>query len=493
MTARMTDDEDPQPVVRPTTGPDVRVMKFGGTSMGSGDRILASARLVLSAGGSPVVVVSAMAGVTNRLEASLGEEVPPADPPAGAPAASGDPLSPLLDELERRHLEAARTLLDAGPGREGLEHAIRRRLAEVGRDLRELRQLPIDDPEHTAIEALHDQVRAAGEDLSVLLMTAALSSLGHRARVVDARTLVRTDARAGGAIPDDEVTVARARSRLLPLVSEGITPVVQGFVGATAEGRTTTLGRGGSDFTAAIIGAALEAPEVTIWTDVDGIFSADPNRVPGARVLPELGYEEAVELAYFGARVIHPAAAKHAVGRRVALRIRNSFKPSHAGTLIRIDRRGTPGVAALALKPRVALLTVRSRPMFMAYGFLARVFEVLTRHRVPVDLVATSHTSTSLTVDRDARLDRVMAELDAFAEVELHAEMATVSAIGAGLLRVPGVTGEVFRALGDLPVRLISQATDTSLSFVVDESQGLDVVRRLHAALIDPPTPEDSP
>ncbi len=473
MTANLTEDSSPAP------GSAIRVLKFGGTSMGGGERILESARLVLAAGGSPVVVVSAMSGVTNQLEAlRIGQYAP-------------------IEELERRHLEAARTILGEGPGRDGLERAIRARLHTVREGLADREGLAgkdgLEAEQGLAVDPVSDEIRSAGEDLSVLLMTAALSRLGHRARVVDARSIVRTDDRVGGAVPDDDATVELSRHRLLPLVDEGVTPVIQGFVGASADGRTTTLGRGGSDFTAAIIGAALGAPEVTIWTDVDGIYSADPGQIPAARILPELGYEEAVELAYFGARVIHPTAAKHAVGRKVALRIRNSFHPERPGTLIRIDRRGTPGVAALAFKPRVGLLTVRSRPMFMAYGFLARVFEVLTRNRVPVDLVATSHTSTSLTVDRDAPLDRVLSELDAFAEVELQTGMATVSAIGAGLLRIPGVTGEVFRALDDLPVHLISQATDTSLSFVVDEERASEVIRRLHAALIESRPPNPSP
>ncbi|TVP56246.1 MAG: aspartate kinase [Gemmatimonadales bacterium] len=467
MTANLTESDRPAPQAA------IRVLKFGGTSMGSGERILESARLVLAAGGSPVVVVSAMSGVTNQLEAlRIGQDTP-------------------IAQIEERHLEAARTILSEGPGREGLERAIRARLRAVREGLGIEEEAAVE--EGPAADGVSDDVRSAGEDLSVLLMTAALSRFGHRARVVDARTIVRTDDRVGGAVPDDDATVERARHRLLPLIDDGVTPVIQGFVGASADGRTTTLGRGGSDFTAAIIGAALGAPEVTIWTDVDGIYSADPGQIPAARILPELGYEEAVELAYFGARVIHPAAAKHAVGRQVALRIRNSFHPERPGTLIRIDRRGTPGVAALAFKPRVGLLTVRSRPMFMAYGFLARVFEVLTRNRVPVDLVATSHTSTSLTVDRDAPLDRVLTELDAFAEVELLTGMATVSAIGAGLLRTPGVTGEVFRALDDLPVHLISQATDTSLSFVVGEERAPEVIRRLHAALIESRLPNASP
>jgi aspartate kinase len=302
---------------------------------------------------------------------------------------------------------------------------------------------------------------------------------------VDARSVVRTDDRVGGAVPEDEETARLIREVLGPLLEAGRVPVLQGFVGATEDGTTTTLGRGGSDFTAAIIGAALGAEEVGIWTDVDGVLSAEPRHVGAARVLAELGYEEAVELAYFGAKVIHPAAAKHAAAGDVSLRVRNTGRPESAGTLIRHDVRRAAGVAAVAYKPSVTLVTVRSRPMFMAYGFLARVFDVLARHRLPVDLVATSHTSTAFTLDARAGMGAAAEELGRFAEVEVVPDLATVSVVGHGLLRRPGIAAGVFSALGATPVHLISQASDVCLSFLVAEGQAPGVVRRLHAELIE--------
>jgi len=201
--------------------------------------------------------------------------------------------------------------------------------------------------------------------------------------------------------------------------------------------------------------------------------------------LIELGYEEAVELAYFGARVIHPAAAKHAVAGDVSLVVRNAERPEQPGTRIRPDTRRASGVAAIAYKPAVTLIRVRSRPMFMAYGFLARVFEVLARHRTPVDLVATSHTSTAFTLDGDESLGAVREDLGKFAEVEVLPHLATVSVVGHGLLQEPGITARVFSALGQTPVHLISQASDVSLSFLVEAIEAHDVVRRLHAELIE--------
>lgn len=460
------------------TDPGPAVYKFGGTSVYGGDRIRRAVDLIKGARGVPVVVVSAMAGVTSELErlASL---------------PSGDRRDEGLADLARSHLHAAREALAGAPdGGEELAQVEERvrRIFETIRDAigRDSSQPDASDRADETDESRLDEVVAAGEDLSAAIMAAALRARGTPAVEVDARRVVRTDARFGRAAPQDETTVRLAWELLGPVLARGTVPVMQGFVGADDQGRTTTLGRGGSDFTAAIVGAALGAAEVTIWTDVDGIFTADPNQVPGARVMPELGYEEAVELAYFGARVIHPAAAKHAVGRRVALRIRNAFRPDVPGTLVRPDRRDAPGVAALAYKPGTALIRVRSRPLFMAYGFLSRVFEVLTRHRVPVDLVATSHTSTAFTVDRSERLHAVRASLEEFADVEILDGLGTVSAIGRGLLDAPGVVGRIFQELGTTPIHLISQATGTSLSFLVAEDDGPELVRRLHQGLIEP-------
>ena len=452
------------------TDPGPVVFKFGGTSLQGGPRILASARLVAAAEGTPVVVVSAMAGVTTELTRI-------------AALPSGTTRNEALEALLDRHRDAARELLEevgsAHPGSSVQALDLEERIETIAEGL--AAELGAESDTRSRTDALV----ARGEDLSAALMTSALQRLGIPAREIDARKVVRTDAGFGQAVPRDEVTVRLAWKHLFPLVSQGVVPVMQGFIGADDEGRTTTLGRGGSDFTAAIVGAALEVRQVTIWTDVDGIYSADPNRIPGARIIAELGFEEAVELAYFGARVIHPAAAKHAVARGVSLRIRNSFNAEAPGTLIRSDRRESPGVAALAYKPGTALIRVRSRPHFMAYGFLARVFEVLTRHGVPVDLVATSHTSTAFTVDRGEELGAVEKALQEVAEVTVVDGLGTVSAIGRGLLETPGVTGEIFRVLGSTPIHLISQASDTSLSFLVSEAEGPDVVRRLHEVLVE--------
>jgi aspartate kinase len=445
------------------------VYKFGGTSLADAERIRHAAGLVRDCEGPRVVVVSAMAGVTNHLVELALEAIADAE----------TEVAWRLNALRVRHEEVAGGLLGDTPEFDtvlnGIDAAFIRLAAAAGTQA--------GDPDEARRTV--DDVTSIGEDLSALLVAGALNQSGLDAVVIDARTVVRTDDSFGAAIPMDEETTQLVREVIEPLLDDGKVPVLQGFVGATAEGVTTTLGRGGSDFTAAIVGAALGASEVLLWTDVDGVLTAEPSDVEGAVVLPELGYEEAVELAYFGARVIHPAAAKHAAARDVSLTVRNTRRPEHPGTLIRHDTRRATGVRAVAHKPAVTLIKVRSRPMFMAYGFLARVFDVLARYRLPVDLVATSHTSTAFTLDSGEGLGGVEEELGRFAEVEVVPDLATVSVVGHGLLQEPGITMRVFSALGATPVRLISQASDVCLSLVVASEDAGAVVSRLHAELIE--------
>ena len=343
----------------------------------------------------------------------------------------------------------------------------------------------LDAPTVGNPKRLRDQLMAAGEDLVVELAAAALKAEGIAATVLDARDVVWTDARFGSALPDLDAIRRLAPERVAPLLDRGLTPVIQGFIGSEADGATTTLGRGGSDFTAALLGSALGASEVVIWTDVDGIHSGDPELVGEAVTVPEVGFEEAVELAYFGARVIHPAAAKHAIARAVHVKIKNALAPDHPGTLIHFDRRETATFAAVAHKNNVVLIRVRAFPSAMAYGFLARVFGVLAQHEVPVDLVATSHSSTAFTIDRDEELAEVRTALSEFAEVDVVEEVSTVTVVGSGLLREPGMDALVFWAVEKTPVYLISQASDVSISFVVDEVEAPELVRRLHLSLIE--------
>jgi aspartate kinase len=279
-----------------------------------------------------------------------------------------------------------------------------------------------------------------------------------------------------------EETGARVREQVRPLVEKGVVPVVAGFIGATRKGVTTTLGRGGSDFTASIVGALLPAEEIQIWTDVDGMMTVDPRVVPGARVIPEVSSAEAAELAYFGAMVLHPATIKPAVERGIPVFILNTLNPSAPGTRITAgagDDSAEP--RAIAFKKGITVVLISQPRMLMAYGFLARVFEVFDRHRTAVDLIATSEVSVSLTVDDPERLPAVQADLATLGEVQVLRRMAIVSVVGRGFLRRAGLAARVFQSLREVNVVMISfGASDVNVSLVVAEDEAEKAVRLLH-------------
>jgi aspartate kinase len=446
------------------------VHKFGGTCVADADGLRTLAELVLADERPAVVVVSALAGTTATLaEISRSE--------------TGEARTS-LGELWDRHMCVLGALESSSPDAVGSQ-TLSADAQQARTRMEQVRDVLLSQIERPPTAQRHDRLLAGGEDLSVHLAAHVLRSVGLDARVVDARELVRTDEHFGAAVPQQDILADRVRGHLEPLLSAGTTVVVQGFVGSDARGRTTTLGRGGSDHTAVLLGAALEAREVVIWTDVAGMYTSDPEAVEGVRVIPELGFEEAVELAYFGAKVLQPSAAKHAVAERVPLRIRDARNPTAEGTVIRHDRRGAAAFAAVAYKPDVILIEVRAFPVTLEHGFLARVFGVLARHEVAVDLVATSHSSTAFTVDRAEEIFAVRQELSEFADVDVSEGLATVTVVGRGLMSRPGMDAQAFWALGDTSVYLISQASDVSLSFVVDDAEARGLIQRLHGALID--------
>lgn len=447
----------------PESAPTV-VYKFGGSSVADAERMRAVAQLIVAGPRRLVVVVSALRGITDDLVA-LAEEHRDADGRRR------------LDALRTRHLEQIRAL-DLGGAEPAVVTAVSGRLEALERDL---------DDAVTPGPARLDAVLSTGEDLVVQLLAAAVRRAGREAVVVDARTVVRTDDRFGAAVPDGDALPALADAHLRRGTAGGTVAVVQGFVGCTADGTTTTLGRGGGDYTAALLGGALTAEIVHIWTDVSGVMSGDPRDVHAPRRLAQIGFEEAVELAWAGAKVIHPVAAKWAVARAVPLRIRNTFEPDDPGTLVRHDVREMAEVAAVTAKRGVALVKVRSHPSALPYGFLARVFEVMARHKLEVDLVATSHSSTAFTIDESADLDDVARELEPLAEVEVRRGLSTVTVVGCGMLEGPGMDALASWRGEHTPVHLISQASDVSLSMVVDAADAPDLVRTLHETLIELP------
>jgi aspartate kinase len=444
----------------------VIVMKFGGTSVGSPERIRSTVERVRERRArQPVVVVSAFSRVTDLLI-------------RGARSAlARDPASDaVVLEIRARHNDAIRDLIPAGEVRNRL-------LAHVEDVMAELRIL------YTGVHYLEeltprslDAISGMGERLSCEIVTAALVEAGLLAKAVDARGVLVTDDAFGRAQPLLVETAARTREVVRPLAEAGTVPVLGGFIGSTREGVTTTLGRGGSDWSASVIGSLLPAEEIQIWTDVDGMMTLDPRVFPGARVIPRIGFDEAAELAYFGAKVLHPATIKPAVEKGIPVTILNSLNPGAPGTLITREPSGTEGEPrAIAFKKGISVILIAQPRMLMAHGFVARVFEVFARHHAPVDLIATSEVSISLTVDDPAALPAVEADLAPLGEVRVLPAMAIVSVVGRGFVRRSGLAGRIFQALSAVNVVMISfGASDVNVSFVVAEADAERAVLLLH-------------
>ena len=446
------------------------VLKFGGTSVGDAAAFERVEGIVRSHGGArPVVVVSAMSGVTDALLAAVHAA-------ARDPAGALEGLGPLLE----RHRDVARRLLapDAATAFQAELDRAQHALADLFRRIHQT---------HDGRPALHDEGVAFGEQVAATLLAAVLAARGLPARYVDARRCIVTDDAHAGAVPLTSDTEHRTRDELIPLLERGAVPVLGGYIAAAKSGTTTTLGRGGSDYSAALVGAALGAAEIQIWTDVSGVLTADPRTVKSARTIPRLSYAEAAELAYFGAKVLHPRTIQPAMDRRIPVRICNSHAPDDPGTLVTAEADIWPEtVKAIAHKQGVTIVQVASARMLGAYGFLHALFEVFDRHHTAVDVVTTSEVSVSLSVEESSALPQILEELQRLGEVHVEPQRAIVCVVGEGLRRTPGIAARVFDTIRDINVLLISQgASQVNLTFVVDEAQVGDAVTRLHAALLE--------
>jgi aspartate kinase len=437
----------------------VLVMKFGGTSVGDPARIENVCEVVKSAlSRKPVVVVSAASKVTDMLLKAV-----------SAAAKGHVDIHPLT---ERVH-----SLLDAF----GLDHAL------VEEELRTLQETLFgigQNGKATAAEA--DLVASFGERISARAIAATMTQRGLPAEAFDAFDIgMITDETFGGAepLPESDKLIHDA------LANVDRIPVVTGFIGKTRDGRVTTLGRGGSDYTAAIVGAAIGAEEIQIWTDVDGVMSSDPRIVPDAHTIPLLSFTEAAELAYFGAKVLHPKTILPAVRRSIPVRVLNTFKPTNPGTVITAEGAGIDTkhpAKAIAAKKGIAVVQIVSSRMLLAHGFLARIFDVFARYRIVVDLVATSEVSVSLTVDRDEGLGPALDELRQIADVQVIPDRALVAIVGRGIGDALGIAGRVFGIFADAKVNLelISAGSGrANMSMVVAGSDADTAVRSLHARL----------
>jgi aspartate kinase len=446
------------------------VMKFGGTSVADPDAINRLIAIVQrqhempGSGGAPVVVVSALAGVTDKLVAVA----------QMAQDGEGGRAAAELEALLERHLTVAEAVTSGSRSR---------LLAEVRCEFQELAGLV------HALAVLgevsprsRDAVHAVGEVVSSRIVAAAFADHGVPSTWIDARTVLVTDAEHTAAAPDMAETCERARARVAPEMAAGKVAVLGGFIGATASGVTSTLGRGGSDYSAAIFGACLDVDEIQIWTDVDGMLTADPRIVPQPRVVPQLSFNEASELAYFGAKVLHPSTILPAITRNIPVRILNSRRPENTGTRITSDAMPDAGrLTAIACKRDVTVIDITSTRMLMAHGFLRRLFEVFERFKTAVDVVTTSEVSVSVTVDDTRRLDAILDNLHNFAEASCEREMAIICAVGENLRADPTLFGKAVTALDRIPLRLVSQAASRrNITFVLRNSDVPHAMMRLH-------------
>jgi aspartate kinase len=445
------------------------VQKFGGTSVADPDAIRRVLGIVTAArdrGDRPAVVVSAMSGVTDGLLAVV----------EAARAGDGDAARAQLETLRQRHVDAAAALAPGdGPLAQAIDDTFRD-LSAVATALVVLREVSSQTV---------DVVVGSGELLNSRLVAAALAAAGHAGVWVDARKVIVTDAEHTRATPRQAETRAGVQAVVRPEIEAGRIPVIGGFVGATADGRPTTRGRGGSDYSGAILGAGLDADEIQIWTDVDGMQTADPRVVDRSRRVPRLAFGEAAELAYFGAKVLHPATIAPAVEHDIPVRILNSRQPDGEGTLITADSGRAPGeFAALAFKTNVTVIDITSTRMLDAYGFLRRVFEVFERCRTAVDVVTTSEVSVSVTVDNGARLPEIAAALAEMAEVSIEPGMALLCAVGDGLQAAPAAATRVVKILDGVPLRMISQAASRrNITVVLRQDDLPGAAHRLHEEL----------
>jgi aspartate kinase len=459
----------------------LQVMKFGGTSVGDAGCIRRAAEIVVAAAesNSVVVVVSAMSGVTNRLIAAAQQSA----------SGSREPAETLPVALHTQHSAAAEILIKDDASRADLIADLDRITTEVGNLCHGISLLRELTPR------AHATVSSIGERLSARLMAATLREMGLKSTSHEATEIIVTDDQYLQAEPLMQQVRERCAQQLRPILNDGVTPVVTGFIGGTAEGVLTTLGRGGSDYSATTLGGALDADEIIIWTDVDGVLTADPRLVPTARLLREISYNEAAELAYFGAKVLHPKTLRPVVDAQIPVWIRNSFAPEKSGT--RITASGHPtehGVRAITSIPNVSMITIGGRGIVGVVGVAAKTFQAVASVRANVLLISQSSSENDicLIVDSADAAATLKALRSAFANdlvhhdvehITVNSDIAIVAVVGEKMRGTPGIAGRTFSALGRSNVNIIAIAQGSSeynVSFVVEAGAMKEAVAVVH-------------
>ncbi len=454
------------------------VMKFGGTSVEDATAIDRTAAIVagrIALGKKPVVVVSAMSKVTDQLLT------------AAAAASRGDRTGALAisSRLRSRHRDTAAALLTNPSEIAALRNWIESEFDALDEVLRGLAAILELTPR------ISDLIVSYGERLSSAIIARAFAQRGLNGAHVDARDIIITDSQYQKAVPNDALIEARCAEILRPLVDASQVPVLGGFIGSNEAGITTTLGRGGSDFTGALLGGAMNAEAIEIWTDVNGIMTTDPRICPDALRVKVISFEEAAELAYFGAKVLHPATILPAVRKNIPVLVLNSRNPANDGTrIIALAPHCNSPFKCIAVKRKLTIIDVVASRMLMTHGYLKSIFDIFDKHQCPVDMVSTSEVSVSLTVDSNDKLPAIADDLSRIADVKYEGQKALVCMVGEDIRGQNGIAAQVFSAVRHVNVRMISQgASEINMSFMIEESDVEEAVRSLHAAFFANPDP----
>jgi len=444
----------------------IKVAKFGGTSMADAAAMKRCAAIVKDDPDKKIIIVSATSGTTNLLTEFNAER-------------SADQRKAIAEQIRDKHIKICNDLAVSDSTRQ-----------EVTLLLDEL--AAIASKKQITTPSLQDEILAFGELLSSRIFADLLNSI-HEESVdwVDARHIIKTDLMFGGAEPDVEAISQQSEKILSPRLYDRKV-ITQGFIGSADSGQTTTLGRGGSDYSAALFAEAVDADVLEIWTDVTAVYTTDPRIVQSARPITEISFDEAAELSVFGAKVLHPATMVPAIRKNIKVYVGSSMEPDKPGTWIMRDTKSKPVIRAISLRRNQTLLTLHSLDMLHRYGFLAKIFEILSKHKISVDLVTTSEVSVALTLDSDISApgnqkitDLVLDELREFCELEISKNLSLIALVGNNLDATAGLSGPVFGSLEDINVRLICHgASSHNLCFLVSENEAEHVIKKLHKRFI---------
>lgn len=445
-------------------------MKFGGTSVGSAEAINRMTSIVEGRlPKKPVVVVSAFSKVTDCLYKIC----------TCAESGNRESAYEHIETLRLRHKETIKELIEEDSP---FFHSAIEKTTEILDSLQELIKVICTLEEVS--ERSKARIVSVGELLSSTVICAVLNHKGIKTNFVDARSMMITDDEYMKASPDYDAIKAKVPAVISEAFDGQDAVITQGFIAATHNGVNSVLGRGGSDYTASLIGMSLDAEEIEIWTDVDGIFTADPRKVLNSKSLKTISFEEASEMAHFGAKVLHPFSIQPAIEKNIPLRVLNSKHPEHRGTLILQNNQIESGVKSLSFKENITVINIFSTTMMNAFGFLEKVFEIFSRHKVSIDLVSTSEVNVSLTLDKGQDIAEIINELSTFSKVRVEEDKAQISVIGKDLINIKGVCTNVFSSLEGYRVYMISQGSHAiNLSFVVDKVYLNEIVNKLHDKL----------